>query len=431
MKLLSAGGGGGPSELLVASKAQEGDNAGAGVGSTGAGGAGGRRRQRRLAPSMADEVQQPSSGAGDGARSIDELRLDVSVRRAADDATDVARQQAAVDEKAGSEARRDLEAQQQLLLELRRAGQEEVERLRHELDAERALRAAEEKARREAADEAAADAKAKLEADEAATAAATAAAAAVHASVNIPPAVRVLGHQPANYLAASSFAHMLRQQRLTRGVAEAADANAALHHAQVVIGHLHLSPSVAVTMASQEAAAAALASVTELSSSWVGANPAEVGASDLRAPPSYSLRRACPTALPAQSQMGTSLSHQSIGSAVAAETTGFELPPAGALLPPLPEPSSTPRRACVSAASSGLTSSAALLAGAVAPGRMPQAPPTMSGGRSPPPSQWVWVPSRPLALDGDGGRAANDIGAARPWYQPGCGGGAGWVGYVH
>lgn len=274
VKLLSAGGGGGPSELLVASKAQEGDNAGAGVGSTGAGGAGGRRRQRRLAPSMADEVQQPSSGAGDGARSIDELRLDVSVRRAADDATDVARQQAAVDEKAGSEARRDLEAQQQLLLELRRAGQEEVERLRHELDAERALRAAEEKARREAADEAAADAKAKLEADEAATAAATAAAAAVHASVNIPPAVRVLGHQPANYLAASSFAHMLRQQRLTRGVAEAADANAALHHAQVVIGHLHLSPSVAVTMASQEAAAAALASVTELSSSWVGANPA-------------------------------------------------------------------------------------------------------------------------------------------------------------
>ena len=106
MKLLSAGGGGGPSELLVASKAQEGDNDGAGVGSTGAGGAGGRRRQRRLAPSMADEVQQPSSGAGDGARSIDELRLDVSVRRAADDATDVARQQAAVDEKAGSEARR-------------------------------------------------------------------------------------------------------------------------------------------------------------------------------------------------------------------------------------------------------------------------------------------------------------------------------------
>ena len=64
------------------------------------------------------------------------------MRRAADDATDVARQQAAVDEKAGSEARRDLEAQQQLLLELRRAGQEEVERLRHELDAERALRAA-------------------------------------------------------------------------------------------------------------------------------------------------------------------------------------------------------------------------------------------------------------------------------------------------
>ena len=55
----------------------------------------------------------------------------------------------------------------------------------------------------------------------------------------------------------------------------------------------------------------------------------------------------------------------------------------------------------------------------------------MSGGRSPPPSQWVWVPSRPLALDGDGGRAANDVGAARPWYQPGCGGGAGWVGYVH
>ena len=210
-----------------------------------------------------------------------------------------------------------------------------------------ALRAAEEKARREAADEAAADAKAKLEADEAATAAATAAAAAVHASVNIPPAVRVLGHQPANYLAASSFAHMLRQQRLTRGVAEAADANAALHHAQVVIGHLHLSPSVAVTMASQEAAAAALASVTELSSSWVGANPAEVGASDLRAPPSNSLRRACPTALPAQSQMGTSLSHQSIGSAVAAETTGFEL--LRGLLPRCP---AQRRRARVSAASS-------------------------------------------------------------------------------
>ena len=41
MKLLSAAGGGGPSELLVASKAQEGDNAGAGVGSTGAGGDGG------------------------------------------------------------------------------------------------------------------------------------------------------------------------------------------------------------------------------------------------------------------------------------------------------------------------------------------------------------------------------------------------------